>query len=100
MACIPNKQDALLYLLAEIAGVTDPAVIAENARCYACIPDKQAATLYLLDNIASSGSAAASAVTCSASDPVAAPAGSCGIHYNTATQAVFIWDGANWILKV
>jgi hypothetical protein len=101
--CIPAgfRDTAALYLLAEIAGVTDPATIVENAKCFDCIPAgfRQTAIVYLLDQIAGGGGAGGSGVTCGTSDPVAAPSGSCGIHYRTDTGALFIWDGSQWVFK-
>lgn len=39
-------------------------------------------------------------VTCGAADPVAAPSGSCGVYFNTATQSFWAWDGAAWVALI
>lgn len=36
----------------------------------------------------------------SAIDPVAAPSGTVGLHTNTATGMIWMWDGAAWQPKV
>jgi hypothetical protein len=107
--CIPNKQEAILYLLATIAGVTDPATIAENARCYACIPNKQEAMLYLLDAIATGGGGggASDLVQRTSGDPEGVRTSSTGVSiaYDPATGAVYEYTGAaggntGWVFKV
>lgn len=99
--CISNYEASLLYLLGQIAGMADPAVISANAVCFDCISNKEASILYLLDQIVTGGGGGggSDSVTCGAVPPVAAPAGACGIYYDTVTQALYIWDGAAWILK-
>lgn len=101
--CIPPgmQLQALVYLYAQIAGVTDPQTIIEGARCFSCIPPGMLlqALVYLAAQIASGGGTGG-AVTCGVADPVAAPSGSCGVFYRTDTGAVWIWDGANWVFKV
>lgn len=97
--CIADRQAALLFLLARIADVTIDEIV-QGSACFRCIADFQAAELFLLNSIATSGAAAAAAVTCGAVPPTDPPAGTCGIYYDTVTQAVYIWDGAAWVLKV
>lgn len=100
-ACISNKQEALLYLLAQIAGVTDPAIISANASCFACIPNKQEAILYLLDAIATASSGGSGGfVLCGSGAPVAAPAGGCSVYIDTDTDALYIYRLGAWSLKV
>lgn len=110
MACIPNKQEALLYLLAQIAGVTDPAIIAENARCYSCIPNKQEAMIYLLDTIAINGGGGGSGAGCmleTNGDPEGVLTSSCSpaLAVDPATSAIYLFTGVagtntGWALKV
>lgn len=109
--CIPNKQEALLYLLAQIAGVTDPAIIAENARCYACIPNKQEAMLYLLDTIAVNGGggsgAGAGCMLTTNGDPEGVLTSTCtpALAVDPSTSAIYLFTGVagantGWALKV
>lgn len=92
--CIPDKLSALLYLLANNAGVTDLQTIIDGARCYSCIPDKWAAILYLLDNGGGGGGGGASgnivALT-GANVPVAAPASGSGVAYNEVPN-FWVWN--------
>jgi hypothetical protein len=101
--CIPPgyRETAIIYLLGEIAGVTDPATIVENAKCYDCIPAgfRLSAIVYLLDAIVAGGGIGGAGVTCGTTDPVDPPSGSCGLYYRTDTGALFIWDGAVWQFK-
>lgn len=100
--CIQDRQAAILFLLAQIAGVTIDQIIAGSA-CYRCLSDFQAAQLFLLNTIATDTAAAAAAagqVQCGATDPVAPPTGSCSLYYNTSTTALFEWIAPNWVLKV
>lgn len=99
--CLPDRQAAILFLLATIADVTIDEINAGSA-CYRCVADFASAELFLLNTIATNGSTGggSSGVTCGAVDPVAAPAGSCGLYYNTTSTALFYWDGAAWALKV
>ncbi len=103
-SCIPAgaQLQALVYLFGQIAGVTDPATIIEGAKCFSCLPQGilLQALVYLAGQIASGGSVGGGGVTCSTADPVAAPSGSCAIHYRTDTGAIWIWDGAAWQFKV
>lgn len=98
--CIPNKQEAILWLLAQIAGVTDPATIANEARCMACIPNKQEAMLYLLDQIATNGAGGGGGLECGAGPPVDPPSGDCGIYLDTDTDALYVYRSGAWVLKV
>lgn len=101
--CVADRQAAVLFLLARIADVTIEEIIAGSA-CFRCLSDFQAAQLFLLNTIATNGTGggggASDQVACGAVDPVAAPAGACGLYYNTVSSALFYWDGAAWILKV
>ena len=97
-ACIPNKDEALIYLLARISGVTDPATIAANATCYSCIPNKQEALLYLMDFFTSGGSG--SFVTCGVGAPTSTPVSGCGMYIDTSNDAVYIYRLGAWALKV
>lgn len=98
--CIPPgmQLQALVYLYAQIAGVTDPQTIVEGAKCFSCIPPGMLlqALVYLAAQVASGG---ASRVTCGTADPVTAPANGCGIYYRSDTGAIFLWDGAAWQFK-
>lgn len=53
--CLPPgmEQAAITYLLSRLAGITDPAVIVEGAKCYQCIPEgmQLPAQLFLLNEI-------------------------------------------------
>lgn len=55
--CIPKgmRDVVLIYILAQIVGITDPQTLVTNARCYDCIPVglRSAASLYLDDAILS-----------------------------------------------
>lgn len=100
--CIPEgmQLQALVYLFAQIAGVTDPQTIINGARCYSCIPPGMLlqALVYLVAQAAGGGSIGG--ITCGTVDPVAPPTGSCGIYIRTDTGAIWIWDGAAWQFKV
>lgn len=98
--CVPDQASALLYLLAKLAGVTDPATIAANSVCYACVPDKLSALLYLADVIASNAAAAEGQVTCGDGAPTTAPTHACAIYYDTANNAEYIYVSGVWVLKV
>lgn len=59
MACIPDKNAAMLYLLNAIrvqngGDVMTPQEITEASKCYGCIPDQAAAQTYLLSEISGS----------------------------------------------
>ena len=90
---------ALVYLYAQIAGVTDPQTIIDGAKCFSCIPPGMLlqALVYLAAQVSIGG---ASRVTCGTVDPVAAPANGCGVYYRTDTGAFFLWDGTQWVFKV
>lgn len=98
--CISDEQAAILYLLGTIAGVTDPAIIARESACMRCIPDFDSAALYLLSTIATNAAAAEGQVTCGVGAPVAEPTHACAIYYDTSNDAVYIWRGGVWALKV
>lgn len=97
------RLSALVYLFSEIAGVTDVQTILAGARCIDCgIPEgmRLSALIYLAGLISDGGSGGSFSPSCSASDPTDPPTGSCGMHINTATGAIFIWDGTQWVFKV
>lgn len=98
--CIPAgmQLQALVYLYAQIAGVTDPQQIIDGAKCFECIPSGMLlqALVYLAATAAGGGT---SRVTCGTADPVDAPVNGCGIYYRTDNGAMFIWDGAAWVFK-
>lgn len=98
-SCIADRQAALLFLLARIANVTIDQINA-GAACYRCVADFTSAELFLLNTIATNAAAAAGQVTCGAGAPVAAPANSCAIYYDTTNDAVYIYRGGAWVLKV
>lgn len=58
--CLPDQQSAILYLLARLAGITDPSVIADQSRCFQCVPNQGEAMLFLADQIATNGNAVCS----------------------------------------
>lgn len=97
-SCLPDPLAALIYLLAQNAGVTDPQTIATNAACYSCLPDKMAAILYLLDSGGSAGGSVGDMVFLTGANvPVAAPASGKGIAYNEVPN-VWVWNttSARW----
>ena len=102
--CIPAgyRESVMIYLLAQIASNTmTPTELAAAAVCYDCIPAgyRLSVIIYLLAQISAGGGAGGGGVTCGATDPVAAPSGSCGVYYNNVSGAFFIWDGAAWQFK-
>jgi hypothetical protein len=92
---------ALVYLFAQIAGVTDPQTIINGAKCFSCIPPGMLlqALVYLASQIAG-GTSSGDVLCVTGADPTTAPSGSCGIAYRIDTGAIFLWDGANWVFKV
>lgn len=44
----------------------------------------------------SGGGGSGGGVTCSTADPVAAPSGSCALHYRTDNGSLWKWNGAAW----
>lgn len=98
--CVGDFEAALLYLLATNAGIMDPAVINANSTCYRCVADFESAALYLLDSIATAGAATAGQVTCGSGAPTVAPPSGCGVYYDTDNDAVYIYRGGAWQLKV
>lgn len=100
--CVPDQRAAILFLLARIADVTIEEIIAGSA-CFRCLSDFQAAQLFLLNTIATNGTGGGGGsgeVLCGAVPPVAAPATSCALYYDTVSTALYYWDGAAWQLKV
>lgn len=55
MACIPPgmQMQVMIYLLSQIAGITDVQTIMENAKCFSCLPQgmEGAAMIYLTDQL-------------------------------------------------
>lgn len=108
--CIPNKQEAIIYLLAQIAGVTDPATIAAGASCYTCIPNKQEAILFLLDAIMTGGGGGGGGTGCmleTNGDPEGVLTSNCtpALAVDPATSAIYLFTGVagtntGWALKV
>jgi hypothetical protein len=53
--CLPQGMElaAQTYLLAQLAGITDPATIMEGAKCFKCIPDgmQLPAQIFLLNEL-------------------------------------------------
>lgn len=101
--CIPDgmKLAVLIKVFAENAGMSaDPATLMAESRCIAnCIPaGMQLSVLVYLANqiLENGGGGSGGAFTCSASDPVDAPTGGCGLHLNSATRELFDWDGSAW----
>jgi hypothetical protein len=97
--CVADRQAAILYLLATIAGVTVDQIITGSA-CYRCVVDFQSAELFLLNTIASAPAPVSDAVTCGVGAPVTAPSSGCGVYYDTSNDAVYIYRGGAWVLKV
>lgn len=107
-SCVPPgmRQSIIIYLLAQIAGVSaDPQTLVTNAQCVDhCVPAGMRASVIanLLNTIEENGGAGGSgSVLCSAnSDPVAAPAGDCGIFYRLDVGQVWLWNAgtASWNL--
>lgn len=97
--CVPDFRAALLFLLATNAGMTMEQVIAGSA-CWRCLADFQAAELFLLNSIASAPAPVSDAVTCGAGAPSTAPSSGCGVYYDTTNDAVYIYRGGAWVIKV
>lgn len=55
LECIPvgERSQVLIYLLAQLAGVTDVPTLLNNAKCYECIPEgmRGAAMIYLTNEL-------------------------------------------------
>jgi len=50
--------------------------------------------------ITTGGGGGTGGVTCSAADPVAAPANACTLHYRTDNGNLWMWDGAAWVALI
>lgn len=107
--CIPPGMQELVNtaLLCRIARALDPTMTCDvqtlmsQASCLTCIPPGMQALVntQLLCNIASAiGGATTPAVTCGAGAPSAVPATGCGVYYDTANNALYIYNGG-WVLK-
>lgn len=80
----------------------DPQTLMTAAACFLCLNPTQLAAIntYLLCQIFSGGGTGGSGITCGTSDPVAAPAGTCGIYYRTDNGAVWFWNGVAWVVLI
>ena len=97
---IPNQNAVIIYLLAEIAGVSDVQTMINGAACYTCIPAGLVGPImiYLLNEIAAGGGGGGGnseiiALTGS-NAPGAAPAGGKGIAYNENGN-IWTWNVTN-----
>ena len=85
---IPNQNAVIIYLLSQIAGMSDIQTIINGAACYTCIPSglQGPIMIYLLNEIAAGGGGGGGSseiVALTGSNvPGAAPAGGKGIAYN------------------
>jgi hypothetical protein len=106
-ACIPTGiQDAvLIYLLAQIANVTDPQTLVTNARCYDCIPQglKPAVIMYLQDAILAGGGGGGGGCEVfkllggAIPGSGETPAGGCGgVAYNENDEVWVFRDDVGW----
>lgn len=100
---IPNQNAVIIYLLAEIAGVSDVQTMIDGAACYTCIPAGLTGPImiYLLNQIAAGGGGGGSSglVPLTGSNtPGAGPAGGVGIAYNEVGN-IWTWDntGGVWV---
>ena len=112
-SCLAMDQLQLVNtaLLCQILQATNPmascdvSTLLASARCFeGCTTPAQLMliqTQLLCEILAlSGGDTGGSGVGCGVVDPVAAPAGGCGIYYRTDTGSVWIWDGAAWVLRI
>lgn len=98
-----QKLSILIYLFATIAGVpTDAQTLINNASCIDCAipPGMRLSVLIALADSIAGGLAPSDQVTCGSGAPVTAPSSGCGIYYDTANDAVYIYRGGAWVLKV
>ena len=99
-----NKLNILIYLFAQIAGVTiDPEVLSEAAKCFQCIPEgnKMNVLLYLACNFQGGGTGNTCLVCVAGSGSPADPPTSgctCAIAYNEQ-QNFWFWKNSSsaWI---
>lgn len=98
-----------LALLCRIAAALDPlmtcdpaTLLSEGAPFVCLAPELQRIVeLQLLCEISGGlGPGIATQVQCGTTNPIAPPAGNCGLFINTASQELFFWNGTAWILKV
>lgn len=92
----------MIYLLAQLAGVTDPQTLVTNARCYDCIPVglRSAVMMYLQDAILEGGGGGGSVQVFSypgSTAPFEVPDNDAGVAYNEDGD-VWVYDAAtnNW----
>lgn len=108
--CIADRQSALLYLLATIAGVTVDQIVAGSA-CYRCVTDFQSAELFLLNTIVTNGTggggAEAGCMPSTSGDPEGVLVSTCSpaLAVDPATSAIYLFTGVagtsvGWALKV
>lgn len=99
-----SKLSVLIYLFAQIAGVpADPTTLMDNARCIDnCVPPgmRLSVLIALADTIANLPAPVSDAVTCGTGAPTTAPSTGCGVYYDTNNDAVYIYRGGAWVLKV
>lgn len=92
---IPNQGAAIIYLLAEISGMSDVQTIINNSACYQCIPAglQGAIQIYLLDQIAAGGGGGIGDIVAltGSNAPAAAPSSGRGIAYNEVPN-LWIWN--------
>jgi hypothetical protein len=90
----------IIYLLGQLAGVTDPQTLVTNARCYDCIPVglRSAVIVYLQDAILAGGGGGGSPEVFLIADggtPVTVPISGAGFAYTVAGDA-WTYGAGNW----
>lgn len=101
-----SKLSILIYLFAQIADVpTDSASLIAAGSCLDCqlpqgVSPRLSILIALADTIASAPAPVSDAVTCGVGAPTTAPSSGCGVYYDTSNDAVYIYRGGAWALKV
>lgn len=101
--CVPQGDLWLgvLALLIDVGNgdpVPDAETLMAEISCLRCAVQSGDVPLLILGAVANltSGGGGLGGVTCSTADPVAAPSGSCALHYRTDNGALWKWNGAAW----